>query len=753
MFVTAQDCKFTQVKASQVGVLKVVLKFKTTLKGKIYRNSGPVPWMLLNPVLKISKPSPTKPVIVKLSFERKQQRFFLSAPSKEYSPHIGPGNISPSKVPMSDKNDVGTQDRIGAAQSKPVAPKKNENNFSSNKSSESPFGLTGIQRSYVESVPYPKSACPDEESLVLPHFERYRIVTPSPTPPYLCPVQTLPSIPDLQATIPPLFQDSNVGVLKPSYSFRHLQNPCSQQSFRSCAYKRKGLLGKRSSGPLPALRHSHSSNVQENRFQNIRTSSCVNPVKSYCGDSHSGSAGLLLEQNTQQSGQILPSICLPPLSWHTFSNQNELPILPPLSSSMLAIPSCIPKQTRLETKIQSQSLRPLTFEETNLTKNTDMEQASQHAFRREDLQFSRKLSGNLSHKTSSGEVENLSLFSEEADKAEPASNHDSNIWKPGLFKSNETFMVPSSVKKIDSATENHNEFQPSFLYAPFTFHKAPSGLPSLPLSNEGEQYSSPQDIVAGRIKYPRSLLARVRKLEHVIQEHSCNPAGQGNTTQSEFATYHKALYQKSYPVDWGVQQIVMSSFGYPSEDSDVNSHLFDVPGLSGENAEILSISLKRHLSYMRRTAECSVEEAHRLLKEHSVFRNVTRTEIIRLYRRVVCSFCEARKQVVSKFGCYARNRKWIENIVTKQRRGCLTYPQNNILRLWLFRNFANPYPGMEDKEALVKQSGLSVTQVNNWLINARSRIWKPTIDAMLWKDSERLCCSSSDSLEKTDITP
>eukprot|EP00262_Sarcandra_glabra_P020817 TRINITY_DN845_c0_g1_i2.p1 TRINITY_DN845_c0_g1~~TRINITY_DN845_c0_g1_i2.p1 ORF type:complete len:644 (+),score=119.61 TRINITY_DN845_c0_g1_i2:585-2516(+) len=52
----------------------------------------------------------------------------------------------------------------------------------------------------------------------------------------------------------------------------------------------------------------------------------------------------------------------------------------------------------------------------------------------------------------------------------------------------------------------------------------------------------------------------------------------------------------------------------------------------------------------------------------------------------------------------------------------------SILRAWLFENFLNPYPTDSDKIMLAKQTGLTRSQVSNWFINARVRLWKPMIE-------------------------
>ncbi|WOK95604.1 BEL1-like homeodomain protein 4 [Canna indica] len=52
----------------------------------------------------------------------------------------------------------------------------------------------------------------------------------------------------------------------------------------------------------------------------------------------------------------------------------------------------------------------------------------------------------------------------------------------------------------------------------------------------------------------------------------------------------------------------------------------------------------------------------------------------------------------------------------------------SILRAWLFEHFLNPYPSDADKLLLSRQTGLSRSQVSNWFINARVRLWKPMME-------------------------
>ncbi|KAG0566111.1 hypothetical protein KC19_7G039300 [Ceratodon purpureus] len=54
----------------------------------------------------------------------------------------------------------------------------------------------------------------------------------------------------------------------------------------------------------------------------------------------------------------------------------------------------------------------------------------------------------------------------------------------------------------------------------------------------------------------------------------------------------------------------------------------------------------------------------------------------------------------------------------------------SVLRAWLFEHFLHPYPKDVDKLSLAKQTGLTRSQVSNWFINARVRLWKPMVEEM-----------------------
>ncbi|KAG8049376.1 hypothetical protein GUJ93_ZPchr0009g1837 [Zizania palustris] len=77
-------------------------------------------------------------------------------------------------------------------------------------------------------------------------------------------------------------------------------------------------------------------------------------------------------------------------------------------------------------------------------------------------------------------------------------------------------------------------------------------------------------------------------------------------------------------------------------------------------------------------------------------------------------------------------------------------PENSvtILRAWLFEHFLHPYPKDSEKLMLARQTGLTRSQISNWFINARVRLWKPMIEDMYKEeigDLEQESNSSSDN--------
>jgi hypothetical protein len=62
-------------------------------------------------------------------------------------------------------------------------------------------------------------------------------------------------------------------------------------------------------------------------------------------------------------------------------------------------------------------------------------------------------------------------------------------------------------------------------------------------------------------------------------------------------------------------------------------------------------------------------------------------------------------------------------------RGSLPKKAIEDLKAWLFDHFHHPYPTEEEKIEMAKANTLTLTQVNNWFINSRRRIWRPLMDS------------------------
>ncbi|KAH7554173.1 hypothetical protein ACOSP7_028793 [Xanthoceras sorbifolium] len=75
----------------------------------------------------------------------------------------------------------------------------------------------------------------------------------------------------------------------------------------------------------------------------------------------------------------------------------------------------------------------------------------------------------------------------------------------------------------------------------------------------------------------------------------------------------------------------------------------------------------------------------------------------------------------------------------------------SVLRAWLFEHFLHPYPKDSDKQMLAKQTGLTRSQVSNWFINARVRLWKPMVEEMYLEEiKEHEQNGSEDKSSKSD---
>ncbi|CAI7646445.1 unnamed protein product [Penicillium crustosum] len=71
---------------------------------------------------------------------------------------------------------------------------------------------------------------------------------------------------------------------------------------------------------------------------------------------------------------------------------------------------------------------------------------------------------------------------------------------------------------------------------------------------------------------------------------------------------------------------------------------------------------------------------------------------------------------------------------TMRRRGNLPKPITDILRTWLYEHLDHPYPSEEDKQMFMTRTGLSISQISNWFINARRRL--PALQNQMHSDTD-----------------
>lgn len=170
--------------------------------------------------------------------------------------------------------------------------------------------------------------------------------------------------------------------------------------------------------------------------------------------------------------------------------------------------------------------------------------------------------------------------------------------------------------------------------------------------------------------------------------------------------------------------------GYPEQDDDVEYLLEDATGLGRGVYTALKGALLDRLRVVREVAGVCWAEMDKMITDHSRLRPMAISDVEAQRRFVIGRFLKARQDIINKYQSYLRNLKWLQLASSRQRRGCLTPKQNNILRVWLFSNFQNPYPEPAEKADLSRRTNLTATQINNWFINARVRVWKPTVELM-----------------------
>lgn len=166
-------------------------------------------------------------------------------------------------------------------------------------------------------------------------------------------------------------------------------------------------------------------------------------------------------------------------------------------------------------------------------------------------------------------------------------------------------------------------------------------------------------------------------------------------------------------MDMSPAEIQASLFG--KSDQDKKEEI----GQFMEKLIVLQEQFKTEIAFFKQLEEQWVQVYDSMIAEHSKFRFVSEEEK---------SF--SKKKISAKFDCLVQllKKKYInqvfviqESIFRSKKRGNLPKTATSLLKNWLFQHFLHPYPTEEEKRDLSAKSGLSLTQINNWFINARVR--------------------------------
>ncbi|KAK8963218.1 hypothetical protein KSP40_PGU001104 [Platanthera guangdongensis] len=136
---------------------------------------------------------------------------------------------------------------------------------------------------------------------------------------------------------------------------------------------------------------------------------------------------------------------------------------------------------------------------------------------------------------------------------------------------------------------------------------------------------------------------------------------------------------------------------------------------------LASKAMSRHFRSLRDGIVGQIQAAKKAMGEKDpIAPGISRGETPRLK---VLDQCLRQQKAFQQGGLMMDHHPW------RPQRG-LPERSVSILRAWLFEHFLHPYPSDVDKHILARQTGLSRSQVSNWFINARVRLWKPMIEEM-----------------------
>ncbi|SAM08975.1 hypothetical protein [Absidia glauca] len=80
----------------------------------------------------------------------------------------------------------------------------------------------------------------------------------------------------------------------------------------------------------------------------------------------------------------------------------------------------------------------------------------------------------------------------------------------------------------------------------------------------------------------------------------------------------------------------------------------------------------------------------------------------------------------------------------------LTQETTEYLKHWLVNHKTHPYPSEKEKQDLAHCTGLTVSQISNWFINARRRILQPMLETQPQKKRRFTFYADTGALQRTN---
>ncbi|KAF0975032.1 hypothetical protein FDP41_005785 [Naegleria fowleri] len=146
------------------------------------------------------------------------------------------------------------------------------------------------------------------------------------------------------------------------------------------------------------------------------------------------------------------------------------------------------------------------------------------------------------------------------------------------------------------------------------------------------------------------------------------------------------------------------------------------------------------------------EAFERVLNNQSKFRIVTFEERHRCKKSLEARFSVMKQLLKDKYLTKVLSLQ--ENtLLRSKRRGNLPRHATNVLKSWLFSHFLHPYPSESEKKDLCMETGLTLTQVNNWFINQRVRTWRPMLESMLEGEKDKTTSESTPQPSASSTRP